>query len=636
MIEEVKDMENLQEKKYRTAEILMFFEDAKARDKAFGVLLDHDEDVYRFDAHYGPAFPGAETQGAIEKGLIIYAEIFEDVDKEVPEFVEDMQSLIPVDIKDYRYNPIAESMHESRMADVEILCDETVENNPKASAKDIAERLKGAFDISDEHALEFAEDFLKSHVLNESKEKTIEVDFPIEVNEKGRIKANDAKKLLKHLNKLGILRVGRTYFVKDSTGNETCWDLTKDTFDGFLFSCEVTEVNGEEVDFYNALYFSKNKKGLVDFEWEAHKVESMEVKEDRLKESIQISDNISIEDIEIYDDDYLDYTLSHDGYCRGDVYVTVTFKFHDETAKEIWAATDCEGKMIPGDEAYDEYGSEIFWYDCLGDVYFEKYIDTEIPSEDYAFQRHFWDELETSGEANKSIKKAIKEFIKNGCRFTENSQSPADKLIEALTYKYRIVLDQPEGSNYRLTNSDKLKFKTEEEAQKRLDDMMKYMGDRLKAKGMGLKIEEIQPKERKKRASYKDNPDFVNPYKVGDILDTDVGYSMSLPEFWEIVKVSDASVVAKKLKSKIVSQDNWGQSGYKIPAGPGIYDDYHGQTQEIRLQVKAAKFPRYYGQTREEFDKELEENPEKMCYLWGRGHLFNKWDGSPLVWDTYD
>ena len=123
--------------KYTSAEVLMYFETKEDRDKAFSIFLDHDEDVYKCDAHYTPAFPGSEEKGAIERGLVIYADLYgsyditqkdivgkdkagEDVvvpikhtkyvgmDEEVNEFVLDMESLVPGKVVDYEYRGIAE------------------------------------------------------------------------------------------------------------------------------------------------------------------------------------------------------------------------------------------------------------------------------------------------------------------------------------------------------------------------------------------------------------------------------------------------------------------------------------------------------------------------------------------------
>lgn len=109
--------------------------------------------------------------------------------------------------------------------------------------------------------------------IAESKEKDLIVDFAIPVSDKGRIKANDAKKLLKYLAANKLLRLGRTYFITDNTGWTTCWDLEEGLFNGYSFNCEVTETpDGEECDIYHELTFDKENGKLTNFEWECHRV----------------------------------------------------------------------------------------------------------------------------------------------------------------------------------------------------------------------------------------------------------------------------------------------------------------------------------------------------------------------------
>lgn len=121
--------------KYTSAEVLMYFNTREDRDKAFSILLDHEEDVYKCDAHYTPAFPGSEKKQAIDRALVIYCELFGSydivekdsfdkdkagekvvvpvkhtkyvgMDDEVKEFVEDMESLLPVKVVDYEYRGV--------------------------------------------------------------------------------------------------------------------------------------------------------------------------------------------------------------------------------------------------------------------------------------------------------------------------------------------------------------------------------------------------------------------------------------------------------------------------------------------------------------------------------------------------
>ena len=128
-------MKEANKARYTSAEVLMYFKTREDRDKAFSILLDHEEDVYKCDAHYTPAFPGSEGKGAIDRAIIIYCDLYgsydiakkdilgkdkagQDVvvpirhtqyvemDEEVNEFVEDMASLLPVDVVDFEYRGV--------------------------------------------------------------------------------------------------------------------------------------------------------------------------------------------------------------------------------------------------------------------------------------------------------------------------------------------------------------------------------------------------------------------------------------------------------------------------------------------------------------------------------------------------
>ena len=65
--------------------------------------------------------------------------------------------------------------------------------------------------------------------LNESREHSMKVPFKIEVSPKGRINKTTAIKVWKEIIKEipNSSRYGRTFFITDSTGRETCWYLDK-------------------------------------------------------------------------------------------------------------------------------------------------------------------------------------------------------------------------------------------------------------------------------------------------------------------------------------------------------------------------------------------------------------------------
>lgn len=115
----------------------------------------------------------------------------------------------------------------------------------------------------------YAESFRESKRI---KQRDVIVDFQIPVSSRGRVSMNSAKKLLKYLNANKLLRVNSGYFVKDVDNFTTYWELERDDFNGYRFDCEVTETpDGEEVDYYNALYFDKENDKLTNFQWESYK-----------------------------------------------------------------------------------------------------------------------------------------------------------------------------------------------------------------------------------------------------------------------------------------------------------------------------------------------------------------------------
>lgn len=116
----------------------------------------------------------------------------------------------------------------------------------------------------------YAEAFRESrHTM----QKDVIVDFQIPVSSRGKVNMSSAKKLLRYLNDNKFLRVNSGYFVKDADNSITYWELNRDDFNGYRFDCEVTETpEGDEVDYYNALYFNKEKGKFTNFQWESYKV----------------------------------------------------------------------------------------------------------------------------------------------------------------------------------------------------------------------------------------------------------------------------------------------------------------------------------------------------------------------------
>ena len=211
--------------------------------------------------------------------------------------------------------------------------------------------------------------------------------------------------------------------------------------------------------------------------------------------------------------------------------------------------------------------------------------------------------------------------------FDESKKSNKSKLTEAARYTHRIVLksDDPDSpTSYRLTHPENLRYRSQEEAQKAIDAYNgASLGQRLRSKGLHLEIEEIP---QKKRWSATNDPDYENPFEVGDILEGDFGYSMVLPVWYEVVKVTAKQATLKELASIVVSHDGYGQAGVKRP-NIGVYKkDWDGKEKEVKALVKKHK-----GSWYDKFD-----DPKKKYYVVISNHIFDIWDGQDASFDTYD
>lgn len=124
--------------------------------------------------------------------------------------------------------------------------------------------------------------------LNESREHSMKVPFKIEVSPKGRINKTTAIKVWKEIIKEipNSSRYGRTFFITDSTGRETCWYLDKSRYGEIELSCEFTEDETETGrDWYNCLILDYNRyTKKYETEYESHVVESSAPRKGKLKE----------------------------------------------------------------------------------------------------------------------------------------------------------------------------------------------------------------------------------------------------------------------------------------------------------------------------------------------------------------
>lgn len=197
-------------------------------------------------------------------------------------------------------------------------------------------------------------------------------------------------------------------------------------------------------------------------------------------------------------------------------------------------------------------------------------------------------------------------------------------------YTHRIVLG-PEGTRYRLTHQDKLRYKSAEDAEKALAELEARIGDRLAAKGLTLEIKEI---EQKPRRTGTNDPDYENPFEVGDILFGDVGYSMSIPEWWQVVKVTSKTVTCRRLATDIVEHDGYGQSGTEVPIR-GVFNKrggtVNGVPSDAPVTMRVKKWSGQVASWREEGKGQYYASSGSRY-----GHIFSLWDGKPKPFDYYD
>lgn len=132
-----------------------------------------------------------------------------------------------------------------------------------------------------------------------------------------------------------------------------------------------------------------------------------------------------------------------------------------------------------------------------------------------------------------------------------------------MKYHYELKLHDiatEETTLYKMCFTGKArKFVTLEQAENAKNNLLKQIcrsgktvEEELKRCYQTVDIEELVPKKRQSKVA---DPTFVNPYKAGDILCGTYGYSMTLPIFFEVVKVTKAQVVLKELKTYVSSGD---------------------------------------------------------------------------------
>ena len=121
----------------------------------------------------------------------------------------------------------------------------------------------------------------------------------------------------------------------------------------------------------------------------------------------------------------------------------------------------------------------------------------------------------------------------------------------------------------------------------------------------------------------------TNHFKVGDILTSSWGYSMTLVDFYEVIKVSDKSIVLRQIGSKPVSFSGY-DTGHVV-ADPTV--------KKMERDDKAPVNPNGPQPQREIVFR----RPVRMGYNGNvcvndkNGHaMANKWDGQPQRFDHND
>lgn len=57
----------------------------------------------------------------------------------------------------------------------------------------------------------------------------------------------------------------------------------------------------------------------------------------------------------------------------------------------------------------------------------------------------------------------------------------------------------------------------------------------------------------------------ITNFKVGDILAGTWGWSMTIPAFFKVVKVTAKRLLLEEYDGRMVSSDGYGQQGYEMP-----------------------------------------------------------------------
>ena len=81
----------------------------------------------------------------------------------------------------------------------------------------------------------------------------------------------------------------------------------------------------------------------------------------------------------------------------------------------------------------------------------------------------------------------------------------------------------------------------------------------------------------------------MNEIKVGDILAGTWGYSMIIPEFFEVTGKTAKTLKVRRLEKEMLRPNACGQQGYEVPAEP-LRDDVSPFSGTARMSVHGGLF----------------------------------------------
>ena len=101
-------------------------------------------------------------------------------------------------------------------------------------------------------------------------------------------------------------------------------------------------------------------------------------------------------------------------------------------------------------------------------------------------------------------------------------------------------------------------------------------------------------------------------FELGQICLGDVGYSMSLPQFYKVVRLTKTSVWFQPIHSQLIEHDGYGQAGLKIPVD------------------------RPSGSVFRKARKTWKDNGKEYAFLKHCNALIEPWNGEAALYDSYD